>query len=151
MSTKWTGGALTGLIANARVAPALFVAHVYLSFIGQPKVVAANASPLTALALAGLETCYVPVDNIRSIPICRSRVMRLALRPCRRWRAALVQIRPPARNNFANAVPPGLSCAMSLGHSAYAIRPPAMQGILRIVYQATRNDEKDARCTWHTT
>ena len=100
VSTKWTVAALTGLIANARVAPALFVAHVYLSFIGQPKVVAANASPLTALALAGLETCYVPVDNIRSIPICRSRVMRLALRPCRRWRAALVQIRPPARKHL---------------------------------------------------
>ena len=88
MSTKWTGAALTGLIANARVAPALFVAHVYLSFIGQPKVVAANASPLTALVLAGLETCYVPGNNITSSPICRSRVMHLALRPRRRWRAA---------------------------------------------------------------
>ena len=98
--TKRTVAALGGRIANARVAPALCVAHVYPDFIGQPKVVAANASPLTALALAGLETCYVPVDNIRSISICRSRVMRLALRPCRRWRAALVQIRPPARKHL---------------------------------------------------
>ena len=104
MSTKWTGAARTGLIANARVAPALSVAHAYLSFIGQPKAVAANASPLTGLALVGLEMCYVPVDNIRSILICRSKVTRLALRPCRRWRAALVQIRPPARNHSANAV-----------------------------------------------
>ena len=103
VSTKWTVAALTGLIANARVAPALSVAHAYLSFIGQPKAVAANASPLTGLVLVGLEMCYVPVDNIRSILICRSRVMRLALRPCRRWRAALVQIRPPARNHLAKA------------------------------------------------
>ena len=88
VSTKWTGAALSGPIANARNALALCVAHVYLSFIGQPKAVAANASPLTALVLAGLETCYVLVDNITSIPICRSRVMYLALRPRRRWRAA---------------------------------------------------------------
>ena len=64
MSTKWTVAALTGLIANARVVPALFVAHVYRSIIGQHKVVAASASLLTALVLAGLETCCIPVDNI---------------------------------------------------------------------------------------
>ena len=63
MSTKWTVAALSGLIANARVALALSVAHVYLSFIGQPRAVAANASLLTALVLAGLAMCYVPVDS----------------------------------------------------------------------------------------
>ena len=104
VSTKWTVAALSGLIADARVAPALCVAHVYLYIIGQPKDVAANASLLTALVLAGLETCCVLVNNIKSSLICRSRVVPLALRLRRRWRAALVQIRPPARNHVANAV-----------------------------------------------
>ena len=90
VSTKRTVAALSGRIANARVAPALFAAHVYRSFIGQHKVVAASASLLTALVLAGLETCCIPVDDIRSSLICKSRVIRLALRPYRRRRAALV-------------------------------------------------------------
>ena len=101
VSTKRTVAALSGRIANARVAPALCVAHVYPDFIGQPKIVADIASFLTALVLAGLEMCCIPVGNIRPSLICCSRVIRLAVTPCRRWRAALVQIRPPARNHLA--------------------------------------------------
>ena len=75
MSTKWTVAALAGLIANARVAPALFVAHVYRSIIGQHKVVVASASLLTALVLAGLATCCIPVDSVKSTLVRKSRVI----------------------------------------------------------------------------
>ena len=57
--------ALTGLIANAAVVRALFAAHAYRSFIGQRKVAAASASFLTALVLAGLEMCCIPVDSAK--------------------------------------------------------------------------------------
>ena len=75
MSTKWTVVALSGLIANATVAPALFAAHVYGSFIGQHKVVVASASLLTALVLAGLATCCIPVDSVKSTLVRKSRVI----------------------------------------------------------------------------
>ena len=65
VSTRWTVAAHSGLIANAKVAPAIFAAHVYRSFIGQHKVVAASASRLTALVLAGLEMCCIPVDSAK--------------------------------------------------------------------------------------